>query len=512
MKIKKIAIVGAGTAGWLAANHLGYELRADPDVQIVVIESADVPTIGVGEGTVPYIMKGLERFGINEAELLLQCDTTFKQGIKFVNWLDKETHGDNHFYHPFDSPYPAGFDITSYWLTRQEQIPFDDVGIQARFAELGLAPKTRRSANYQAPLAYAYHFNALKFAALLAKNARQRYGVQHQVATVTGAKLDDQGLIRCLTTRDGTELTFDFYVDCSGFSSVLIDKTLQVPFISKADQLLTDRVLVQQVPLEADAALPPYTTATAHSAGWIWDIPLTTRRGTGFVYSSKHLSDDDARRQFAAYLGVDNTSFAPRQISMPIGYRSTFWQGNCVALGLAQGFVEPLEATSILVTDFAAEMLARHFPRRYDDIAVCQPYFNKVLRYVWDGVIDFIKLHYFLSDRQDSAFWQENRDESKLSEQLKNRLAMFRLRPPQQSDFFSRFDLFNEKNFLYVLYGMKFKTNIQPLTADEIKQSETLLLSNQKLVQDSGRDFILHRTWLKDLQQAAGLQAVICAK
>lgn len=508
MKIKRIAIVGAGTAGWLAANHLGYEFRADPDVQIVVIESADVPTIGVGEGTVPYIMKGLERFGINEAELLLQCDTTFKQGIKFVNWLDKQTHGENYYYHPFDSPYPAGFDITSYWLTKREQIPFDDVGIQARFAELGLAPKTRRSAAYQGPLAYAYHFNAQKFATLLANNAKRRFGVQHHIATVAGAELDEQGHIRCLTTSDGSSLHFDFYVDCSGFASVLIDKTLQVPFISKADELLTDRALVQQMPLGSDEALPPYTTATAHSAGWIWDIPLTNRRGTGFVYSSKHMSDDEARRQFAAYLRVDTDTFTPRQIPMPIGYRSTFWQGNCVALGLAQGFVEPLEATSILITDFAAEMLARHFPRQYEDIAVCQPYFNKVVRYVWDGVIDFIKLHYFLSDRQDSAFWQENRNESMLSEQLKSRLAMFKLRPPQQSDFFSRFDLFNEKNYLYVLYGMKFKTNLQPLTSDEISQSEKLLDSNQKLVADAGREFLLQRTWLNDLERVVRLQSV----
>ncbi|RVU41845.1 tryptophan 7-halogenase [Rheinheimera riviphila] len=507
MKIKKIAIVGAGTAGWLAANHLGHELRADPEVQITVIESADVPTIGVGEGTVPYVMKGLERFGISEAELLLQCDTTFKQGIKFVDWLDKETHGDNHYYHPFDSPYPAGFDISPYWLTQQDKLPFDDIGIQARIAELGLAPKQRSSAEYQGPLAYAYHFNALKFAALLAKNAKQRFRVVHQIATVTGAETDEQGLIRCLNTSNGDQLHFDFYVDCSGFASILIDKTLKVPFISKADELLTDRALVQQIPLTDGQSLPPYTTATAHAAGWIWDIPLTSRRGTGFVYSSKHMSDDEARREFASYLGLDPATFAPRQIPMPIGYREQFWLGNCVALGLAQGFVEPLEATSILVTDFAAELLARHFPRHLADVTVCQPYYNQVLRYVWDGVVDFIKLHYFLSDRQDSAFWQDNRDESKLSAQLKNRLAMFKLRPPQQSDFFSRFDLFNEKNFLYVLYGMKFQTQLQPLTPYEIRRSEELLQSNQQLVAGASREFMPHRAWLDALKQAAQQRA-----
>lgn len=503
MKIKKIAIVGAGTAGWLAANHLGHELRADPDVHITVIESADVPTIGVGEGTVPYVMKGLERFGIAEAELLLECDTTFKQGIKFVDWLDKNIHGEHHYYHPFDSPYPAGFDITPYWLTQQHKLPFDDVGIQARIAERGLVPKQRSSHEYQGPLAYAYHFNALKFAHLLAKNAKQRFRVSHQIATVTGAETDAQGNIRSLITATGEMLEFDFYVDCSGFASILIDKTLKVPFISKADVLLTDRALVQQMPVAADEDLPPYTTATAHKAGWIWDIPLTSRRGTGFVYSSKHMSDDEARMAYAAYLGVDAAAFAPRQILMQIGYRDRFWCGNCVALGLAQGFVEPLEATSILVTDFAAELLARHFPRQISDIPVWQPYYNQVVRYVWESVVDFIKLHYFISDRQDSKFWLDNRDESKLSMQLQQRLAMFRLRPPQQTDFFSRFDLFNEKNFLYVLYGMKFQTQLQTLTPYEMNQSEQLLQTNQKLIEKASSELMPHRSWLDAFKQAA---------
>ena len=155
------------------------------------------------------------------------------------------------------------------------------------------------------------------------------------------------------------------------------------------------------------------------------------------------------------------------------------------------------------MTDFAAELLARHFPRLLADVRVCQPYYNQVLRYVWDGVVDFIKLHYFLSDRQDSAFWQDNRDESKLSAQLKNRLAMFKLRPPQQSDFFSRFDLFNEKNFLYVLYGMKFQTQLQPLTPYEIKRSEELLQSNLQLVAGASRELLPHRHWLDAFKVAA---------
>lgn len=502
-KIKRIAIVGAGTAGWLAANHLGQALRADTDISITVIESADVPTIGVGEGTVPYVIKGLQKFGISEARLLLECDTTFKQGIKFVNWLDQQQHGaGNRYYHPFDAPYPNGFDITNYWLS-QQQLPFERVGIQAEICQLGLAPKSRESAEYEGPFAYAYHFNALKFAALLAENAKQRFGVEHQIATVIAAVTDEQGLIRQLEYADGSFEEFDFYIDCSGFSAILLGKTLAVPFISKATELLTDRVMVQQVPLSATDELPPYTTATAHQAGWIWDIPLTSRRGTGFVYSSAHMSDEEARLQFAHYLQLDPADFAPRQIPMQVGFREQFWSGNCVALGLAQGFVEPLEATSILVTDFSAELLAKHFPRYLPDIMTYQPYYNQVLRYVWDGVVDFIKLHYFLSDRQDSDFWIDNRNETTLSPQLKARLAMFRLRPPQQQDFFSRFDLFNEKNFLYVLYGMKFHTRVPVITPYESQRSQELLRHNQQLLATASQELMPHRAWLEGLKKAA---------
>ena len=458
MKIKRIAIIGGGTAGWLAANHLGLELAADPEVEITLIESKDVPTIGVGEGTVPYVMNGLKKFGISEADLLLTCDTTFKQGIKFVNWLDPQLHGENHYYHSFDVPYPGGFDVSRYWLSHHSG-PFDDVGIQARICDLNLSPKLKSSCNYEGALSYAYHFNALKFANLLAKNAKEKFQVEHKFATIISATKDDNGNIKQLITDEDTLLEFDFYIDCSGFSSILIDKELDVPFINKAGEILTDTVLVHQMPLQENEEIKPYTTATAHKAGWIWDIPLTTRRGTGFVYASKYMDEKEAINLYSEYLGVEPNAISPRKIPMEIGYRESFWHKNCVALGLAQGFVEPLEATSILVTDFSAELLASNFPRNLTDIASFQTEYNHVIAYVWEGVVDFIKLHYFISDREDSQFWIDNKDINKMSKQLINRLEKFKLRPPRSSDFFSsRFDMFDDKNYMYVLYGMKFKT------------------------------------------------------
>lgn len=502
MKIKRIAIIGGGTSGWLAANHLGSSLSADEEIEITLIESPDVPTIGVGEGTVPYIMKGLKRFGISEAELLISCDATFKQGIKFVNWMDTTRHGENHYYHPFDEPYPAGFDVSAYWLAHESNRPFGDVGIQSRICELGLAPKRKSSGEYEGMLSYAYHFDAAKFANLLAKNAKQRFNINYLSATIEGANVDSDGNITHLITNDGGELAFDFYVDCSGFSSILIDKQLKVPIKSKANELLTDSVLVQQVPLTGSEPLNPYTTATAHKAGWIWDIPLTTRRGTGFVYASKYMSDEEALELYAQYLGVEVSEISPRKIPMQVGYREKFWHKNCVALGLAQGFLEPIEATSILLSDFSAELLARNFPKHMSDIEKLAPYYNKVITYTWDRTVDFIKLHYCISDRTDSPFWQDNSNEQTLSDELKERLSRFEISPPNQSDFFSKFDMFDEKNFLYVLYGMNFHTNKSTISPQELKHCKQLFESNDALVSEAANQLLNHKDWLVGLKAA----------
>lgn len=513
MKIKRIAIVGAGTAGWLAANHLGAKLctdqSAEQNIEITVIESKNIPPIGVGEGTVPYIMKSLQQFGISEADLLLSCDTTFKQGIKFVNWLDKDKHEENFYYHSFDEPYPGGFDLSSYWVNNPSEQPFDNVGIQARVCELGLAPKKVSSPEYSGELAYAYHFDAAKFAQLLAQNCQKKFNVKHLFATVVKAKKDLKGNISHLITDEDTELGFDFYVDCSGFNAILMEKELDIPFISKADELLTDTVLVQQMPLADSQAINPYTTATAHKAGWIWDIPLTSRRGTGFVYSSRHMSDEEALSSYADYLGIDQknnkdgSNFSPRKLQMNIGYREKFWHKNCVVLGLAQGFLEPLEATSILLTDFSAELLAKNFPQDFNELDILQPYFNKTIEYTWERTVDFIKLHYCISDRTDSTFWLDNKNNSQLSKELRERLKKFSIRPPQQSDFFSNFDLFDHKNFLYVLYGMRYKTNKQNLSVNEIKNAQTLFESNKKIVNLASEQLLNHREWLIKLRTAA---------
>ena len=503
MKINRIAIVGGGSAGWLAANHLGFELRLDPDIEITLIESEDVPIIGVGEGTVPLIANSLEKFGIPEAEFIAHCDATFKHGIKFVEWLNPKVHGAGHYYyHPFASAFPDGYDVTPYMLSNREHIDFSDVTAGVAACEAMRCPKKLSSPPYKGEIGYAYHFNAHKFANLLAKNAKEKFAVKHKMATVVNATQKPDGSIGGLVLKTGETIEFDFYVDCSGFSSVLAGGVLNIPFVDKSKQVLTDTALVQQVPTEDDEAVPPFTKATAHAAGWIWDIPVINRRGTGFVYSSSHMSDDLAVDTFSKYLGISNSAFAPRKIPMTIGYRKEFWAKNCVSLGLAQGFVEPLEATSILLTDISAELFAKNFPKFTSDIDVLKDHCNEVVQYWWERTIDFIQAHYCVSDRNDSEFWLDNVNSKDLSPTLSERLARWQLAPPKRSDFFSNFDLFDASSYSHILYGMKYNTRQPLLSNAQRDESKGQLDMMKKKSEGLVKDLPSHREWLTKLNAA----------
>jgi tryptophan 7-halogenase len=497
MSKMRIAIIGGGTAGWLAANHLAVELRADTSVEITVIESPDIGIVGVGEGTVPHIRKSLMKFGISEADLLASCDCTFKHGIKFVNWLSAPHHGqDNHYYHPFSSPYPSGFDVTPFYLKYAQSMNFSEVTEVSVLAEAMKSPKKISSLQYDGVINYAYHFNAVKFGQLLARNAKEKLNVKHKIETIIDATLNENGAVESINTKNGEVLDYDFYVDCSGFSSLLLGQALAVPFIDKSAKILTDTAIAVQIPTPEMSELPPYTLATAHSAGWLWDIPLTNRRGVGFVYASQFMSEADALNGLAGYLGVSVESLSPRKFSMRIGYREKFWHKNVVALGLAQGFVEPLEATSILVTDFSAELFARNFSTDKESMSVATSYCNKVVAYTWERVMDFVQMHYCISDRRDSAFWLANTQDVKMSDVLAERLDIWRVNSPKKSDFFSRFDLFDVDNYLYVLYGMKYKTNRKAMTDSEEgffkSELEKVRLSGEKLAYE----LLGHRDWL----------------
>ena len=465
--------MGGGTAGWLTACHLARTLRSNtPEgVSVTLVESANIPTIGVGEGTVPAIRATLDHLGIRETDFIRECDVTFKQSIKFVDWLHTPgATGSHAYHHVFDYPDRRMVDPTPYWLMGEAgNASFADaVSVQEHLCEGNFGPKAMTHAEYDGAVNYAYHLDAARFAAFLTKHATGKLGVAHKLANVTDVKLSEDGDIEAVITDDAGTLEADMFIDCTGFAALLIEKKLGIGFIPKDDVLFVDHALAAQVPyLRDDEPIPCHTIATACEAGWIWDIGLSARRGTGYVYSSKHTDHDRAEEVLRTYLRKSVGEIADkvdcRRIPMRIGYREQYWVKNCVAIGLSQGFVEPLEATGILVYDATARMLAEQFPPHRAAMDTLAPRFNRRVRHAWDRVIDFIKLHYCLSKRDDSQFWRDNRDEATIPESLQENLAVWCDHVPSAYDFSSKLEVFNLDNYLYVLYGMGFETATEPL-------------------------------------------------
>ncbi len=513
--IREVLVVGGGTAGWLTACHLARKLRpTEPGgVRVRLVESPDIPTIGVGEGTVPAVRQSLQYLGISETEFIRECDATFKQSIKFCGWMQDASH---YYHHVFDYPQRDPLDLTPYWLMGQagERSYAETVGIQAAMCDAGLAPKQITQPEFAGVTNYAYHLDAGKFSALLTRHATQKLGVELIKANVEQVHLTPAGDIDRLSTDRCGDLHADFYVDCSGFSSLLLGQALEVPFIDRSDVLLADHALAVQVPYpEENSPIPCETLATALPGGWVWDIGLVSRRGTGYVYSSNHISHEQAEQQLLDYLraslGERAEQYSARRIPMKVGYRDSFWARNCAAIGLSQGFVEPLEATGLLMFDATARMLAEQFPAHRDLMPLLSERFNHRVRFAWERVIDFIKLHYCISDRDDSEFWRDNRRTETIPETLRENLAIWRHQPPSDYDFSSRLEIFNLENYLYVLYGMNFPTQMDAI-GYRYGQPADALKSAQRIAQSAaqaGEHLLSHRELIQRIHQY-GLQPI----
>jgi tryptophan halogenase len=467
--IKNIAIVGGGTAGWLTACILAKQLNNASDVTttITLIESADIPPIGVGEGTVPTMRQTLRMIGVNEAEFIRECDVTFKQSIKFVDWLHTPKQGHHHSYHHlFNYPHTPGFDLTPYWLLNKGDKAYaNNVSFQEIICDLNLSPKRMTDKEYVGTLEYAYHLDAGKFSKFLAKHGCNKLAINHQILTVKDVILSPDGSIKKLLAENGQIVTADFFVDCSGFSSRLMGQALKVGFISKGHQLLVNNAIAMQVPYaDENKEIPPYTISTAHEAGWTWDIGLSQRRGVGYVYSSNHTSHDRAEEILRNYIGDESIDLSARRIPMEVGYREKFWHKNCVAIGLSAGFVEPLEATALLTVEATAKLLAEKLPTTTLGMVYAEKTFNDISRHAWDKVIDFIKLHYYLSKRRDNDFWLDNVNPDTAPKNLLEKLDYWTFNLPTQSDFSSKYEVFQLENYQYVLYGMNFMTDLTQIS------------------------------------------------
>ena len=468
--INSIVIVGGGTAGWLTAGVIAarHQWRMETGLTITLVESPNVPIIGVGEGTWPTLRTTLEKMGVSETEFFRQCDGAFKQGAKFAKWTTGAE--DDAYYHPLMLPQGfAQLNLVPHWLwgeqsQGQSQTFCDAVCPQGALCEDGLAPKTISMPEYQGLANYAYHLDAGKFAPFLQKHCTEKLGVRHVLADVTSVSQHENGDIKSVSTQQAGEIEGDLFVDCTGFSSLLLGQTLGVGFKSCSDILFCDAALAIQIPFESpDAPLASETVATAQSAGWIWDIGVASRRGIGYSYSTRHTSDEEAEETIRRYIGPAAKGHAVRKIPIRSGHRELFWKRNCVAVGLAAGFLEPLEASAIVLIELSAKMIAGMLPVNRDIMDMIADRFNEVTHYRWGRIIDFLKLHYVLSQRNDSQFWIDNRDPDTIPDRLKNILRLWKYQPPWLFDEFDRLDeVFPAASYQYVLYGMGFKTDVGP--------------------------------------------------
>lgn len=475
-RVREVVVLGGGSAGWLVAGLLAAE---HAELRITLIESTDVPTIGVGEGTWPSMRDTLRRIGLDEAEFIRRCQVSFKQGSRFDGWARGEAGaaGDR-YYHPFMLPVGYGdADLVQAWLATQAERPFADVvSPSVQVCEAGRAPKQVQTPGFAAVANYAYHFDAGLFAQMLREHAVQRLGVRHVVDHVEAVLTADDGDITALQTRAHGPLAGDLFIDCSGLTARLIGEHFGVGLKSEREVLFNDAAMPVQVPYaQPDAPIATCTVATAWAKGWIWDIGLPGRRGVGCVYSRAHASDDEAQAALQAYLdatGAPRERPTPRQIRYDPGYRERFWVRNCVAIGLAAGFIEPLEASALALVELSAQRLCEELPMTRATMTAVAERFNDDFRYRWARVIDFLKLHYVLSQRDDSPYWRAHRDPATWPQRLRELLPMWQLRAPARHDFGRNDEVFPSASYQYVLYGMGFRPDARPLPADKLQAAQ----------------------------------------
>ena len=504
---REVLIIGGGAAGWMTAaylaKHLGTFDNGGP--KITLLESPEIGIIGVGEGTFPTIRNILRSLGIDEAEFMRGSHATFKQGIRFDDWEvtpERDENGEmkhSHYFHPFEAPYWSReeLNLLPYWLMQDKDSrpPFAQaVTFQKKIADAGLSPKGIHQGNFQGPLNYAYHFDAHRFAGVLAKFAKG-LGVNHLSGNLTETVLDADGAIDHIATAEHGDLKADLYVDCTGFRAELIGKAMKAPFKPIRDVLFADRAMTAQVPyVKPDSKLESYTIASAHEAGWTWDISLSDRRGIGYVYSSDYTTDERAEEVLREYIGrISDAEITPRRISFTAGYRQQQWVKNCVAVGLSAGFLEPLESTGMVLIESAVNKIVEFFP--YSGPAdMSAPIFNDLMTRRYDTIIGFIKLHYCLGKRQE-PFWVDNRKPETIPAHLRELLDLWKYRPPSRFDFVLDHESFAFFSYQYILYGMNFETDYEAArgSLQSTKLADQLFARIVSFGEQASKDLMPHR-------------------
>ena len=453
--IKSIVVVGGGTAGWMTATALARVLNNE-HCRIRLIESEQIGTVGVGEATIPAIHDFNRRMGIDEQAFMRATNATFKLGIEFVNWQQIGSS----YMHPFGT---YGQDLNGvgfhhYWLKRKlagDDTPFDEFSLPYVAAKMGRFkhPLDDPRSVYSS-YSYAFHFDASLYAGFL-RGIAEKLGVERIEGKVVDVHLQpENGFIADVVMENGDIIDGELFIDCSGFRGLLIEGALHTGYDDWSNWLPCDSALA--VPTENEGEPPPFTRATAHRAGWQWRIPLQNRTGNGHVYSSAYMSQDEATD-----ILLQNVTGAaqaePRLLRFTPGKRLQMWNRNCIAIGLSGGFLEPLESTSIFLIQAAIMKLIEFFPDAEFAEADIDTY-NRSMDRMFDGVRNFIILHYKATQRDDSKFWDYCREMS-IPDELDYRMKLFRARGVASH---RHNELFIETNWLAVLLGQ----GIQPSQYD----------------------------------------------
>lgn len=486
--IQKIVIVGGGSAGWMTAAALS-RLLSPQHIQVTLIESEQIGTIGVGEATIPDIINFNRILGIPEDDFMKATNATFKLGIEFENWGKL---GERYF-HPFGTHGAEmhGIDFHQFWLASQKhgnQNPIEDYSlcaIAARQNKFQLPSNDSRHVLSQ--LRYAYHFDATLYANYLRTYAEKR-GVQRIEGKVENVTTHDEtGFIEGVSLENGETVSGDFFFDCTGFRALLLSQTLDVKFTDWSHWLPCNSA--QAIACERDGPLLPYTKAKAKSSGWQWRIPTQHRTGNGHIYSNDFITDQEAGDSLLSDLDGQAMG-TPKQLRFTTGCRETFWEKNCVAIGLSAGFLEPLESTSIYLIQMGISRFISMFPStQYPEIVAKE--YNRHMRLLYDQARDFIILHYSATHRDDSEFWNYCRNMS-LPDSLTHKMELWGAagRVFRYED-----ELFTKPSWVAVLLGQ----GITPKTMDSIvaslppQQIEKSLSSMHHAMLKAAKDMPTHQ-------------------
>jgi tryptophan halogenase len=494
----KVVIVGGGSAGWMTASYLSKAFGKKVDIRL--IESPNIATIGVGEATFSDIHLFFEFLDLREEDWMPQCNASYKLAIRFVNW-NAEKH---HFYHPFqrfDLVY--GRSIIEWWLKlKKDNVQFDyacftvptlcdtqrsprfmdgrpfDDKVDGHLGPNGAPDKPWLMDDLPIQYPYAYHFDASLLAKFLAGYAQAR-GVVQLLDDVVEVQLAESGAIQAVLTKEHGPVEADLFIDCTGFRGLLINAALKEPFTSFGESLPCDRAVAMQVRSDGSReGINPYTTATALTAGWVWNIPLYHRIGTGYVYSSAFTSPEAAEQEFREHLGERANGCNALHIKMRVGRNRNSWVKNCVAVGLASGFVEPLESTGIFFIHHAIEQLVNHFPRKVTGEEAMKSY-NKAIADCIDGVREFLTLHYVAGTRSDTPFWKATKKELVVPEPLAERLRLWKTRLPSRRSINPNYHGFPPYSYCVMLLGLGHRPDCSLPVLDDVEDASALAVFEQ---------------------------------